>query len=272
MLLIRAAHLSGFFSFKGGKMKLYDIMCINSEQEVVRFLQEQNILIKYDKCISCNSMKIGYISRNRVKCYKCKREWNVKLGSVIESSKIELKKFLLLVKLFQLGITSEDTAKELIIDIKVVYQMFALIRMRITELTEDELSEMNYLLKGEDTAFGIKYVKGQIKIDLAEDNKDDFDALFRIKRTRIPNSYASYDLTYNRVINVIKVGKGIGYFGEMDRFWRFAKEFLIQFRGTTYKGLYALLKEIEFRYNQKDGDIFLEILQKMRVVEKGGVL
>src|ERR1035437_8454165 len=86
------------FYFKGVNMKLYDIMCINSEREIVRFLQEKNIFIKYYKCISCNSIKIGYISRNRVRCYKCKREWNVKMGSAIESSKIELKKFLLLVK------------------------------------------------------------------------------------------------------------------------------------------------------------------------------
>jgi hypothetical protein len=193
------------------------------------------------------------------------------LGSVIESSKIELKKFLLLLKLFQLGFTSEDTAKELIIDIKVVYQMFDLIRMRISGLSENVLSQMNYLLKGEETTFGIKYSNGKIKISLTKDNEVNSDALFQIKRTRIPNSYASYDLTYNRVINITKKGKEAFYFSETERFWRFAKEFLIKFRGTTYKGLYALLKEIEFRYNQKDGDIFLEILQKMRVVEKGGV-
>src|ERR1035437_909405 len=253
-------------------MKLYDIMCVNSEGEIVRFLQEQNIFIKYDKCISCNSIKIGYISRNRVKCYKCKKEWNVKMGSAIESSKIELKKFLLLIKLFQLGFTSEDTAKELTIDIKVVYQMFDLIRMRISGLSENDLSQMNYLLKGEGTTFGIKYSNGKIKISLMEDKEENPDALFRIKRTRIPNSYASYDFTYNRVINIIKVGKGKGYFSELDRFWRFAKEFLIKFRGTTYKGLFLLLKEIEFRYNQKKGDIFFEIIKKMRVVEKGGVL
>jgi transposase len=243
-------------------MKLYDIMCIDSESEVVRFLQEQNILIKYDKCISCNSVKIGYISRNRVKCYNCKREWNVKLGSILESSKIELKKFLLLVKLFQFGLTSEDTAKELTIDIKVVYQMFDLIRMRICKLSENDLNQLNYLLKGEDNAFGIKYSNGKIKISLIVDNEETYDALFQIKRTRIPHSYASYDLTYNRVINITKKGKGAFYLSETERFWRFAKEYLIKFRGTTYKSLYALLKEIEFRYNHKDGDIFFEIVQK----------
>jgi transposase len=253
-------------------MKLYEIMCITSEKEIIRLLQEQNIFIKYDKCISCNAIKIGYISRNRVKCYKCKKEWNLKMGSVIESSKIDLKKFLLLVKLFQLGFTSKDTAKELTIDIKVVYQMFDLIRMRISGLSQNNLNQMDYLLKGEDTTFGIKYNKGKIKISLVENMEENHDSLFQIKRTRIPNSYASYDLTYNRKINIIKLGKGMGYFSELDRFWRFAKEFLIKFRGTTYKGLYALLKEIEFRYNQKDSDIFLQIMRKMKVVEKGGVL
>jgi hypothetical protein len=144
--------------------------------------------------------------------------------------------------------------------------------MRISGFSENDLSQMNYLLKGKETTFGIKSYNGKIKISLVENKEENPDALFRIKRTRIPNSYVSYDLTYNRKINIIKLGKGIGYFSELDRFWRFAKEFLIKFRGTTYKGLYALLKEIEFRYNQKDGDIFIEIMRKMRVVEKGGVL
>jgi len=50
---------------------------------------------------------------------------------------------------------------------------------------------------------------------------------------------------------------------ELSYFWRFAKEKLQSYRGTKTKYLYLYLKEIEFRYNNRDENIFELIIAKL---------
>ena len=58
--------MAAFFVLKGGEMNLI---------ELSKYLQdEKGILKRFTECPYCGSDKIGNVSRDRIKCYKCKKE------------------------------------------------------------------------------------------------------------------------------------------------------------------------------------------------------
>jgi transposase-like protein len=82
----------------------------------------------------------------------------------------------------------------------------------------------------------------------------------KIKRSRIPNSAAAYTLKFKKNYPVKKRNKVLS---EFDRFWRFAKERLLRYRGVREMYFFQFLKEIEFRYNNSGKDFFEVIAVKI---------
>ena len=74
---------------------------------------EVGILKSFIHCEKCRSLKIGRIRRNKYRCYNCKDEWNIKKGSILVESKLEMKKFILFLKLVNFGLNNQKIQDEL---------------------------------------------------------------------------------------------------------------------------------------------------------------
>ena len=70
----------------------------------------------------------GKVRRNSYKCYRCKREWGPRKGSILEKAKISLRKFLLLLKLFELEVPALKASKELNLAYSTTHKFYQLIR------------------------------------------------------------------------------------------------------------------------------------------------
>ncbi len=95
-------------------MNLIDLLeLLLNEQKAEKYLLEVGILKTFTHCEKCGSKKIGRIRRNKYRCYNCKDEWNIKKGSILDGSKLELKKIILLLKLVDFGFNNQKIQDEL---------------------------------------------------------------------------------------------------------------------------------------------------------------
>jgi transposase len=83
------------------------------DNKAEKYLLEVGILKTFTHCDKCGSEKLGRIRRGKIKCYKCKHEWNIKKGSVLDGSKLEMKKFILFIKLVDFGFNNQKIQDEL---------------------------------------------------------------------------------------------------------------------------------------------------------------
>ena len=168
-------------------VKLMNI--ITNEGLAERFLREKGVLKTFTSCPYCNNKHFGKVRRNMYKCYKCKREWSVRRGSVLEKTKISFSKFLMALKLFELEISVLKASRELGLSYNTVHKLFTLIRGSIYKVTSKDT-----LLSGEIEAdesyfggkrkgkrgrgsrnkvpvFGILERNGNVKVEVVEDVK-----------------------------------------------------------------------------------------------------
>ena len=60
--------------------KLIDIA--RDEASAEEFLRKKGILKTFTCCPYCGNKHFGKVRRNVYKCYRCKREWSVRKGSI----------------------------------------------------------------------------------------------------------------------------------------------------------------------------------------------
>ena len=88
-------------------MNLSELVKIaSSEKKSEEFLRLKGVLKTFSSCPFCEENSIGRIRRNFLKCYKCKKEWSIRKGSILEKMKISFSKFVLAIKLFVLEVPS----------------------------------------------------------------------------------------------------------------------------------------------------------------------
>jgi transposase len=244
-------------------MKLSELLLIiQDEKKSEDYLRCVGILKTFSNCPRCNGTSLGMIRGDRWKCYKCKTEWTRRKDSILSLVRIKYSEFQLCLKLFELEITVEKTAEQLGINYKTINLLFNEIRRHILGYSTDQINEIKIIMKGSSDFISVNSIDNKIVFGFNKE-VDENSSIFTLKRTRIPNSAASYNLSYNRLRNFIQVGRGVGYFSNMDRFWRYAKESLIKFRGTDYKNFLLYLKEVEFRFNNSDKELFDIICEKI---------
>jgi len=251
-------------------MKFVELLqLIQDETKAEEYLRSNGILKTFTNCPRCNGTDPRLARGDRWKCYKCKTEWTRRKDSLLSLVRISYSEFLLCAKFFELENTVERTSSQLLLNYKTVNLLFNEFRKCISGYSEIQINKIKGKTKGNSEPFFINIENDRIEFQLHEEGNE-ANSKFEYNRTRIPNSSASYDLSYNRLRNFIRVGKGVGYFSNLDRFWRFAKESLLKFRGTEDKSFLLYLKEIEFRYNNSGSDLFdliiAKIAQNQRVV------
>jgi len=113
---------------------------------------------------------------------------------------------------------------------------------------------------------------GKVKVEVVGDVKGDTLLELAIKkvkrgsliytdRFRSYNGLVSYGFKHRRIDHGKKFANGKVYINGIEGFWSFAKERLMKYHGVDPMKFPLYLKELEFRYNHRDHDLFNDLLQ-----------
>jgi transposase len=263
---------------------------IGDEEKAEHVLREIGILKQYTACPFCGENHIGRVRRFKIKCYHCNKEWGVRRGSILEGLKIPFTKFLMAIKLFELDTSVRESAKQLGLAYNTVYHLYQTLRHAIIisdsengsfsgeiEMDESYFGGRRKGNRGRGAAgkvpvFGILERGGKVKVEVVGDVKGDTLLELAIKkvkrgsliytdRFRSYNGLVSYGFKHRRIDHGKKFANGKVYINGIEGFWSFAKERLMKYHGVNPKKFPLYLKELEFRYNHRDRDLFNDLLQ-----------
>jgi transposase len=263
---------------------------IGDEEKAEEALLELGVLKRYTKCPICGENRIGRVRRTKYKCYCCNKEWGVRRGSVLAGLKIPFTKFLMAIKLFELDTSVRESAKQLGLAYNTVYRLYHILRHAIVitdtnyqsfsgeiEMDESYFGGRRKGNRGRGAAgkvpvFGILERGGKVTVEVVPDVKGDTLRELAIKkvkrgsliytdRFRSYNGLVSYGFKHRRIDHGKRFANGKVYINGIEGFWSFAKERLMKYHGVKPTKFPLYLKELEFRYNHRDRDLFADLLQ-----------
>ena len=272
-------------------MNLVELSQYTSDEErAEEYLREQGILKKFHDCPYCQGMRINRVRRAKYKCYTCNREWGVRRGSILEGLRVPFTKFLMAIKLFEIDTSVREAAKQLGLAYNTVYNLHSLIRNAIFSVDgstttfsgEIEMDESYFGGRrkgkrgrgaaGKVPVFGILERGGKVTVEVVSDVQSETLLELAIKKVkrgsliytdkfRSYNGLVSYGFKHRRIDHGKKFANGKVYINGIEGFWSFAKERLLKYHGVDADKFPLYLKELEYRNNHRDRDLFDDLVQ-----------
>mgnify|MGYP003753463643 FL=1 len=244
-------------------------------------------------CPKCNSEKYYLMSRGNLRCSKCKTNYKPFSDTQFNKINIDYSKWLVLIKLFDLGISARRAAREVNVSYPTALYSFDTMRFSIL----DEQSKTDDVLKGQIEAveayfggkrkgnrgrgarnktivFGILERNGKVHVEIVKNVKAKTLLTSTIKKVKkgsivytdkwrgynslIFNGYKHLSVDHNKMF-----GKGDVYINGIEGFWSFAKENMAKHHGVSPGKFLLYIKEMEWRYNNRDEDTFSLLLDYM---------
>jgi transposase-like protein len=211
-------------------------------------------------------------------------------------SKIAEHKFRQLIRYFALDFTASDTARLTGISVRSVNAIYLKIRHRIAEACEQQ-SPFKGVVEVDESYFGPRRIRGKrgrgasgktIVFGVFKRNGKVFteivpDAskavLQSVIRGRVSidsvihsDGWRGYnglvDLGYAKHFRVHhghnEFANGNKHINGIESFWSYAKRHLVKFNGVPRHTFYLHLKEIEFRFNHRNDNLYLALLKLLR--------
>jgi transposase-like protein len=229
---------------------------LQDEKAAEDYLYEKGILKRFTECPYCGSDKIGSISRGRIKCYKCKKEWHKRKRSFLEGRHISAAKFVALLKLYSEELNPVTISKEISIERKAVLDIIHSIKLIILkDFSEMKISQKELILFVKDGVISIqeeKLVKG-ISYMLIE-----------------PVRYKEFGNIYSFLLKSKWIGKKTNDLNTINNFLSFVKMKSINYAGISEKYFLEYLFELIIKFNsisQSFYEMLLNMLSFQRVVE-----
>ena len=249
-------------------------------------------------CKFCKSKQIYIMkSRNQLRCKICKKDFKAFSNSKFSVLKMSYSKWLSLIKLFELSVSAKTASKQMQLSYKTTLKAFDTIRYSILE----ELAKSDRVLKGEIEAdeayfggkrkgnrgrgaknktivFGILERRGKVHVEIVKNVKAKTLLAGTIKKVKkgsivYTDKWLGYDsLIFNgykhlSVDHKKTFVKGDVYINGIEGFWSFAKENMAKYHGVSPGKFLLYIKEMEWRYNNRDKDLFDLLLKYMLGVE-----
>jgi transposase len=244
----------------------------------------------FHDCPYCQGTRINRVRRAKYKCYTCNREWGVRRGSILEGLRVPFTKFLMAIKLFEIDTSVREAAKQLGLAYNTVYNLHSLIRNAILTVDgstnsfscEIEMNESYFGGRrkgkrgrgaaGKVPVFGILERGGKVTFEVVSDVQSETLLELAIKKVkrgsliytdkfRSYNGLVSYGFKHRRIDHGKKFANGKVYINGIEGFWSFAKERLLKYHGVDAEKFPLYLKELEYRYNHRDRDLFDDLIQ-----------
>ncbi len=271
-------------------------------REFGRLISDDNQALEYlwnrigERCCPhCNSSGYYFMGSKRIRCKQCKRDcWPLK-QTKFSLMKISPSKWLYLIKLFELSVSAKNASRELHLSYKTTLNGFNLLRQVIAE----ELAKYDEILKGEIEAdesyfggkrkgkrgrgaghktivFGILERGGKVSVTIVKDVKAESLMSETVKRVRrgsivYTDRWRGYDslmfcgFRHLSIDHSFKFKQGKVYINGIEGFWSFAKERLIKHHGISKEKFLYYIKEMDWRYNNREQDLYDLLLGYMTV-------
>jgi transposase len=275
-------------------MRLLDVyQVIKSEKQALRYLSKICRKNGHRICAFCQARKVYPTPDKRFRCKRCRQRFKAFTNRWYGQLNISASHWLWLIKLFELEVSSHRIAKELKISYPTALKATNVIRQAIlTKCRDYEL-----LLKGEVEAdesyfggkrkgprgrgaknkvpvFGILERNGMVSVDVVPNVGAKTLMNMTIKKVRrgsvvYTDKFRGYDALMFCGYRHLKVdhGKyfanGKVYINGLEGFWSFAKERLMKYHGVSQEKFPLYLKELEYRYNNRDKNLFVLLTQLM---------
>jgi transposase len=240
-------------------------------------------------CTCCKNRKIYHIRRDHYRCSRCGYEFGDFTGRWIAKLKLSPKKWLQIIKLFKEENSAHKASQQMEVSYPTVLKAFIIIRKAIAahnqgadflvrgDIGDEEsyLGEKRKGLRGEVLqdkipVFGILEKKGKVEVKVLSDVSAESILNLNIRTVRkgpivYTNRFEGYDTLmfcgYQnlQIDNSKKFSREVFIDGQ-EGFWNYAKERINKFHGVSKERFPFYLKEMEFRYNNRQKKTIFKIL------------
>jgi transposase len=262
----------------------YDL--ISNDSKARRYLLEKCFKNHQRFCPRCSQRKLYKLCDGRYRCSRCDYTFHDFSSRWINHGRLSCIQWLSIIKLFELEVSVHKMARQMKMSYKAVYGAVNTIRMSILSHDEDvdallggeiELDEAYFGGRrkgnrgrgaaGKVPVFGILERDGLVHVNVVPNVTAQTLLGLTVKKVRrgsvvYTDKFRSYDSLMFCGYRHLKVdhGKyfssGKVYINGMEGFWSWAKERFIKHHGVSKEYFPLYLKELEFRYNNRNSDIF----------------
>ncbi|MCK5449489.1 IS1595 family transposase [Candidatus Pacearchaeota archaeon] len=227
-------------------------------------------------CIYCGKYGLLRLKDGRLKCKNCYKYYSIK----------KLKTDIQILYYFYLEISGRKTAREMNLNYKTIQSRFMNFRKCIKNYSDNQARKLNGKLELDESyfggkrkgnrgrgafnktiVFGILERKGKIYLKIVENvSKENLMKAIENKTKKGSVFYTDGFKSYNSLSqfgkhNIIKhsedeFAKGHNHINGIEGFWSYAKERLHKYHGIKKNNYPLYLKEMEFRYNFRNENIF----------------
>lgn len=252
---------------------------VKTEHSALAFLKKHCWENYRRYCARCRSYQFYRISGNRYRCKRCGYTFHDFSGRWISKCRIGPRNWLIIIRFFGKGVSASLISKRIAQSYPTVLKALEVLRLAIIANSSDAKTWLDYLyfrpnepdakIKPQiaGTVFGILEQMGKVRIDILEGFmlevlRDLNPKMLRRSLIYYTEEYDPYDaLVFHDHTNaslwnnsddsnrVYKVNGGYG-------FWSYVKSNISRYRGISKEKFPFYLKELEFRYNHRDRQIF----------------
>jgi transposase len=262
------------------------IRLLNDEKETMHFLYKRRKSLSSIECPYCRRRKVYLMSRKRIRCRKCRKDYDFLKSSWLGRVRISYSDWLILLKLFELEVSARKASKQTGLGYPATLKSFDTIRHAIVQ----QLAKSDKTLKGEIEAdeayfggkrkgkrgrgaggktiiFGILERRGKVSVSVVQDVSAESligQTVKKVKRGSIvyTDKWKGYDslmfcgYRHLTIDHSKEFKRGKVYINGVEGFWSFAKERLIKHHGISKHKFLYYIKEMEWRYNNRDKNLY----------------
>lgn len=276
------------------KMRFEELVkLLNNEKHITEFLYKRKKSLAPIICPYCGKRRFYVMNRKRIRCKKCRKDHNFLEDTWFGRLRIGFGKWLMLIKLFELEISARKAGTQVVLSYPTVHTAFDAMRQAIVH----ELAKNDKELRGEIEAdesyfggkrkgkrgrgaggktivFGILERGGRVSVSVVRDVTGQSllnETIRKVRRGSIvyTDKWKGYDslmfcgYKHLSINHKYKFKQGKVYINGVEGFWSFAKERLIKHHGISKHKFLYYIKEMEWRYNNRDKNLFELLIDYM---------
>jgi transposase len=245
------------------------------------------------RCLECGNRGLLKLSDGRYECRDCHHRFTDFTGTYLMNIKLDFRQVAGLVYLFCLEQSARRACLELDVNYKTAYRFFERIRRAISrddcvtglcgeiELDETYVGGKRKGKRGRGAAgkvpvFGMLEREGKVVVEAVPDVKEKtlmalvteniepgsltYSDGFKSYRSLLVNGYEHVRIDHEK-----EFANGKAHINGIEGFWSYAKERLTKYHGVSPRKLYLYLKELEFRFNNRQVADLFELISSQLV-------
>jgi len=244
------------------------------------------------RCIACSSRSLSRYGNDRDECRICKKRFSTFTGTYLDRMHLPWNDLSHLLYLFVLGVPVYRSDLYTTITMKTAYRYYTLFRQAIYDHSMREMETMQldgeieldealfggrrhgkrgWGAAGKAMVFGMYKRNGRVMcFPVPSRSSDELIPLVTAHSkpgslyfTDDYHAYASLAIRGNHVVVRKKDGipSGRDHINGIEGFWSYTKHWLYQYRGVPQHHFHLYLKEMEYRFNNRETNLFEPIAQ-----------